>query len=174
MMTTLAAIALAATITPVCSPEQPQPELFEVSAYSPTCDADSPFHDGFTAMMVKADPALGIVATDPRVIPMFSRVWIEDLGWYIAVDTGGLIKGNRIDVLMATRAEALRYGRRPGQLVFVLPPKGSWKENRQIYNELARLRQSHGPEGLENVEFAYSPLGMGIALLAATPQGSSQ
>jgi 3D (Asp-Asp-Asp) domain-containing protein len=42
---------------------------------------------------------LPIIAVDPEVIPLYSIVEIEDLGAFIALDTGGLIKGNRIDIL---------------------------------------------------------------------------
>ena len=42
---------------------------------------------------------LPIIAVDPEVIPLYSIVEIEDLGVFIALDVGGLIKGNRIDIL---------------------------------------------------------------------------
>jgi len=42
---------------------------------------------------------LPIIAVDPEVIPLYSIVEIKDLGVFIALDTGGLIKGNRIDIL---------------------------------------------------------------------------
>jgi len=46
------------------------------------------------------------------VIPLGSKVYIEGLGVYIAGDTGGAIKGNRIDVLMASERTALSFGRK--------------------------------------------------------------
>ena len=42
---------------------------------------------------------LPIIAVDPKIIPLYSIVEIKDLGVFIALDTGGLIKGNRIDIL---------------------------------------------------------------------------
>ena len=42
---------------------------------------------------------LPIIAVDPKIIPLYSIVEIQGLGTFIALDTGGLIKGNRIDVL---------------------------------------------------------------------------
>lgn len=48
------------------------------------------------------------IAVDPRVIPIGSRVYIDGLGEYIAEDTGSAIRGNRIDVYMATH-EAARW-----------------------------------------------------------------
>ena len=52
------------------------------------------------------------VAVDPKVIPLGSRVYIEGLGWRVAEDTGGVIRGNKIDVFMADEAEAIQFGRR--------------------------------------------------------------
>lgn len=42
---------------------------------------------------------LPIIAVDPKIIPLYSIVEIEGLGVFVALDTGGLIKGNKIDVL---------------------------------------------------------------------------
>jgi len=54
---------------------------------------------------------LPIVATDPDVIPLYSIVEIKDLGAFISLDTGGAIKGNRIDILFNTKKEALLFGK---------------------------------------------------------------
>jgi len=40
----------------------------------------------------------GIVAVDPKVIPLKTRLFIPDYGYSYAGDTGGLIKGKRIDL----------------------------------------------------------------------------
>ncbi|MFZ5688644.1 MAG: 3D domain-containing protein [Bacillota bacterium] len=45
------------------------------------------------------------------------RVWIEGHGWRVAEDTGGLIKGNRIDIYMNSEDEAIRFGRREVRVV---------------------------------------------------------
>jgi len=52
----------------------------------------------------------GIVAVDPRVIPMGSRLYIEGYGNAIAADQGNAIKGNRIDLCFSTHQEALNWG----------------------------------------------------------------
>lgn len=58
-----------------------------------------------------AVPTPGVtIAVDPTVIPLNSKVYIEGYGTLSAQDTGGAIKGNRIDVLVATHAEANRLG----------------------------------------------------------------
>lgn len=54
----------------------------------------------------------GIVAVDPSIIPLGSRLYIEGYGYARAEDTGGAIKGNRIDVFLPSHSEARRYGRR--------------------------------------------------------------
>ncbi|MGE5559485.1 MAG: 3D domain-containing protein [Chloroflexota bacterium] len=62
---------------------------------------------------------LGIIAVDPRVIPLGTRLYVDGYGYGVAADIGGAIKGNRIDVAFPTRAEALRWGRRT-VTVFIL------------------------------------------------------
>jgi len=52
----------------------------------------------------------GVVAVDPRVIPMGSKLWVEGYGEAIAEDQGSAIKGNRIDLAFNDRKEALDYG----------------------------------------------------------------
>ncbi|MDK2918658.1 MAG: hypothetical protein PWQ37_1391 [Candidatus Petromonas sp.] len=60
----------------------------------------------------------GVVAVDPKVIPLGSKLYIEsldgtkDYGFASAEDTGSAIKGNKIDLYMENRKDALRYGRR--------------------------------------------------------------
>ncbi len=71
---------------------------------------------GITASGMKAQR--GVIAVDPRVIPLGTRLYIEsmdsypDYGYAIAGDTGGAIKGNRVDLFMDSRSEALQFGRR--------------------------------------------------------------
>jgi len=56
--------------------------------------------------------ARGIVATDPNVIPMGTRLYVEGYGEAIAADQGNAIKGNRIDLFFDSRQEALNWGMR--------------------------------------------------------------
>ena len=53
-----------------------------------------------------------LIAVDPSIIPLGSKVWVEGYGYAIAGDTGGSIKGNKIDVLFSSKAEAYSWGRK--------------------------------------------------------------
>lgn len=61
-----------------------------------------------TATGTKPTPGRTI-AVDPSVIPYFSNVIVNG-NTYIAEDTGGNIKGNRVDIVFATHQEALDFG----------------------------------------------------------------
>ncbi|UOQ44684.1 ubiquitin-like domain-containing protein [Halobacillus salinarum] len=65
-----------------------------------------------TGINLKANPGMKVVAVDPSVIPLGSRVWVEGYGYAVAGDTGGAIQGNRIDLFVSSRGEALSYGSR--------------------------------------------------------------
>jgi 3D (Asp-Asp-Asp) domain-containing protein len=55
----------------------------------------------------------GVVAVDRRVIKLGTRLYVEGYGYAIAGDTGGAIKGNRIDLCFDEYNQAIRWGRRP-------------------------------------------------------------
>jgi 3D (Asp-Asp-Asp) domain-containing protein len=54
----------------------------------------------------------GVVAVDPAVIKLGTRVHVEGYGDALAGDTGGAIRGNRIDLCFETYEEAMQFGRR--------------------------------------------------------------
>lgn len=80
------------------------------SAYDPGPRSCGKYADGYTANGMRAGK--GVVAVDPRVIPLGTKLYIEGYGLAIAGDTGGAIKGLRIDLGYDTYAEAIRFGRR--------------------------------------------------------------
>lgn len=71
---------------------------------------------GITASGTKAQP--GTVAVDPSVIPLGTKLYIAstdgspDYGFATALDTGGAIRGNRIDLFMESNDHANNYGMR--------------------------------------------------------------
>lgn len=80
---------------------------FEITAYCP-CERCCNKTDGITASGAKAEEGKTI-AVDPDVIPYGTEVKIDG-HTYIAQDTGGVIKNNRIDVYMSSHSDALKYG----------------------------------------------------------------
>ena len=85
----------------------------EATAYLPTDGGG----EGLTAMGIPA--TYGVVAVDPNVIPLGSRVYIPGYGEALAADTGGAIYGYRIDLCMEDYWQAMDFGRRTVN-VFVL------------------------------------------------------
>jgi 3D (Asp-Asp-Asp) domain-containing protein len=59
------------------------------------------------------------VAVDPRVIPIGTRLYIEGLGWRLAEDVGGAVKGRHIDVLLPSDHDAILFGVRRHVKVYV-------------------------------------------------------
>lgn len=85
---------------------------------SPRCTIRS---KGITATGTKV--AKGVIAVDKRVIKLGSKVQIvepkEYAGTYRAEDTGGKIKGNRIDIWMDTQRKAMTFGKRTIKLIIL-------------------------------------------------------
>ena len=99
-------------------------EVFDVSAYSPLdnisgiCADNNP-----TVTATGTYPTPGrTVAVDFSLIERGAPVWIEGFGVMFAEDTGGLIRGKKIDVVMETYAEAIGFGRQ--DLLVIYQPKG--------------------------------------------------
>lgn len=70
-------------------------------------------HDGQTRSGVHTKP--GVIAADPRVLPIGSRVRVTDRGTtgvYTVLDTGHDIKGRKIDVYISSCARAKKFGER--------------------------------------------------------------
>ena len=87
--------------------------MMEASAYLPT-DGNGA---GITATGITARH--GIVAVDPNVIPLGTRVYVPGYGVALAADTGGAIVGKKIDLCMEDYGQAMGFGRRPVE-VYVL------------------------------------------------------
>ena len=75
----------------------------------------------------------GLIAADPRVLPLGSRVRVEAgnySGEYLVADTGGMVRGRRIDIWTPTSREAMRFGRRTVKLTVL-----SWGGKRKAQNK---------------------------------------
>lgn len=81
----------------------------EATAYYPGPESTGVWADGFTSMGLKAGH--GVIAVDPSVIPLGTKVYIPGYGIAIAGDVGGAIKGNIIDLAFDTYREAMHFGR---------------------------------------------------------------
>ncbi len=83
------------------------------TAYTANCNGCS----GRTAtgINLRANPNAKVIAVDPRVIPLGTKVFVEGYGYAIAADTGGAIKGYKIDVFFPSKADAYRWGRQEGK-----------------------------------------------------------
>lgn len=68
----------------------------------------NPNGNGLTATGIPA--RRGVVAVDPRVIPLGTRLYVEGYGPALAADTGGAIKGERIDLCFDSVAQADDWG----------------------------------------------------------------
>ncbi len=66
-----------------------------------------------------AKAGYGIVAVDPSVIPLGTKLYIPGYGYGVAADTGGSIKGDRIDLCFDSLSEALAWGRRTVTIIIV-------------------------------------------------------
>ncbi|WP_345241206.1 3D domain-containing protein [Pontibacillus salipaludis] len=82
----------------------------EATAYTAHCEGCSGITR--TGINLLENPNLKVIAVDPTVIPLGTKVYIEGYGTAVAGDIGSAIKGNRIDIYMKDRQEALDYGRR--------------------------------------------------------------
>ena len=86
----------------------------EASAYLPSDGGGA----GITASGIPA--AHGVVAVDPDIIPLGTKVFVPGYGVAIAADTGGMIEGHMIDLCMEDYGDAIDFGRRD-IAVYILP-----------------------------------------------------
>lgn len=80
------------------------------SAYTASCYGCS--GKTATGLDLKANPNLKVIAVDPNIIPIGTKVHVDGYGDAIAADTGGAIHGDKIDIFIPTESDAIRWGRR--------------------------------------------------------------
>lgn len=89
-------------------PEVAQELTMTATAYTASCEGCS----GITATGINLleNPDMKVISVDPDVIPLGSKVWVEGYGEAIAGDTGGAIKGNKIDIFIPDKQDAINFG----------------------------------------------------------------
>ncbi len=78
------------------------------TAYCPCAACNGQWAGRPSALGLKVEK--GVVAVDPSFIPLGTKLYVEGYGYCIAGDTGGAIKGNRIDLCYNSHSEALNSG----------------------------------------------------------------
>lgn len=107
---TKAVVASASTVSRGSEPAGGKEFYVTATAYTPYCDGCS--GTSATGINLRANAGLKVIAVDPSVIKLGSKVWVEGYGTAIAGDTGGAIKGNKIDILVQSDAQARNWGRK--------------------------------------------------------------
>ncbi|WP_423407017.1 LysM peptidoglycan-binding domain-containing protein [Heyndrickxia sp. MSNUG] len=104
------AAASAVPAKTVQAPASSKEITVEATAYTASCEGCSGITK--TGVNLKTNPDAKVIAVDPSVIPLGSKVHVEGYGYATAADIGGAIKGNRIDVFVPTQDDALAWGRK--------------------------------------------------------------
>ncbi|MGE7906665.1 LysM peptidoglycan-binding domain-containing protein [Peribacillus sp. NPDC094092] len=81
-----------------------------VSATAYTADCQGCSGTTATGVNLKANPDAKVIAVDPSVIPLGSKVYVEGYGYATAADTGSAIKGNRVDIFVPNEQDAVNWG----------------------------------------------------------------
>ena len=92
--------------------EKPKEKTYRMvaTAYTANCKGCSGITK--TGINLRKNPNAKVVAVDPKVIPLGSKVWVQGYGDAVAGDTGGAIKGNKIDIHVKNKSTAYNWGRR--------------------------------------------------------------
>lgn len=85
-------------------------KTFSATAYTANCNGCSGVTR--TGVNLRENPEARVIAVDPSVIPLGTQVEIKGHGVFTAADTGGAVKGNKIDVFMPDNGRAVEFGRR--------------------------------------------------------------
>ena len=83
---------------------------FTVTGYTADDPAQGTNNVVYTGFDLNKTGDLPIAAVDPDTIPLYSIIEIKDVGAFVALDTGGAIKGKRIDILFEDKNDAYQFG----------------------------------------------------------------
>ncbi|MFS0863138.1 LysM peptidoglycan-binding domain-containing protein [Fredinandcohnia sp. 179-A 10B2 NHS] len=97
------------TVTPATTSKASSKEIVvTATAYTATCEGCSGITS--TGINLLENPEAKVISVDPSVIPLGSKVYVEGYGEAISGDTGGAIKGNKIDVFIPSKQDAINFG----------------------------------------------------------------
>ncbi|HLR79708.1 MAG TPA: LysM peptidoglycan-binding domain-containing protein [Bacillota bacterium] len=92
------------------SADAPEGKTISVSATAYTASCDGCTGVTATGVDLNKDPDAKVIAVDPNVIPLGTKVHVEGYGYATAADVGSAIKGNKIDVHVPSKNEARNWG----------------------------------------------------------------
>jgi 3D (Asp-Asp-Asp) domain-containing protein len=104
--------AITETTTEATTEKKSEDETISVSATAYTAKCEGCSGITYTGVDLNSNPNAKVIAVDPDVIPLGTEVYVEGYGHAIAADIGSAIQGNRIDIHVPTKQEALDWGRR--------------------------------------------------------------
>ena len=87
------------------------------TAYTANCKGCSGITK--TGVDLNANPDQKVIAVDPAVIPLGSKVHVEGYGYATAEDIGGGINGHEIDVFIPKQSDALEWGRKQVKVTII-------------------------------------------------------
>ena len=94
------------------APNAPAGKEMSVTATAYTAYCEGCSGTTYTGIDLRTNPDQKVIAVDPNIIPLGSRVWVEGYGEAIAGDIGSAIRGNIIDVFLEHKQDALNWGRK--------------------------------------------------------------
>ncbi|GLB59047.1 LysM peptidoglycan-binding and 3D domain-containing protein [Cytobacillus sp. NCCP-133] len=103
-------VKAAGTAKPIQSEAKVKSLTVTATAYTASCEGCIGITK--TGLDLKDNPDAKVIAVDPNVIPLGSKVYVEGYGYATAEDIGGGIKGNEIDVFIPTTESAMQWGRK--------------------------------------------------------------
>lgn len=103
--------------TPVAAEPAGKEIIVEATAYTAECEGCSGITK--TGVDLNANPDAKVIAVDPAVIPLGSKVHVEGYGYATAEDIGGGINGNEIDVYVKNQNDALQWGRKQVKVTII-------------------------------------------------------
>ncbi len=135
---TLNHVEAIATIAPVLKTVESMPKMLvsktmicKLTAYGPGFESTGK-RPGDPGYMVTASGKLATpkrtIAVDPKLIPLGSLVYIDGIGYRVAEDIGGAVKGEHIDVYFPSDNEAVQFGVRRNVKVIVFHSVTNWSK----------------------------------------------